>query len=74
MKKISISARTLAAPQADNWVQGGAVQHAAPTKRLTVDMPEELHGRFKSACAIRHLKMVEEINTLVARRLSEWRS
>jgi ParG len=29
--------------------------------RLTIDLPEELHGQFKAACATRRTKMKDEV-------------
>lgn len=35
------------------------------TKRLTLDIPESLHARIKSQCALRHTKMVDEIREML---------
>lgn len=63
---------------ADTWVQGGKAAEtpqtaAAPTgkpaegkmARLSVDLPAELHARFKAACALHGKRMGEEITRLV---------
>ena len=36
-------------------------QKTVPTVRLTIDLPETIHTRFKAACAITRRKMVEEV-------------
>lgn len=36
--------------------------------RLTIDLPQQLHARFKAACAINQTRMVEE----VTRFIEEW--
>jgi hypothetical protein len=48
-----------------------AVEPAGLTKRLTVDVPEENHTRFKALCAMQRRKMAEEINAFIAQRLAE---
>lgn len=39
--------------------------------RLTVDMPRDLHRRFKAACASKDRKMNDEIRSFIERRLIE---
>ena len=41
-----------------------------PTKRLSVNLPENLHTRFKTACSATNRRMVREIR-FVARRTEE---
>jgi hypothetical protein len=62
---------------ADAWVRGEAAanpasadhaQRVAPAgrmARLTIDLPEELHTRFKAACAQQRTKMVDEIRRFI---------
>ena len=33
--------------------------------RLTIDLPEELHGQFKAACAKRRTRMKDEVLTFI---------
>jgi hypothetical protein len=40
-------------------------------KRLSIDMPPELHNRFKIACARANLEMVDEVLALIERRTVE---
>ena len=60
------------------WVEGVEVPQAPPaapkaserlpgTKqaRLTIDLPPQLHARFKAACAINRTRMVEEVTRLI---------
>jgi hypothetical protein len=42
-----------------------------PTARLSLDIPVELHTRFKIACARSRLKMTAELLTLIERRTAE---
>ena len=42
-----------------------------PTKRLSVNLPESLHTRFKTACSATSRRMVREILGFVARRTEE---
>jgi ParG protein len=57
---------------ADEWVSGQtpATKEVPPaktggTKRLTLDLDEDLHRRIKVACSIRGSTMVEEITKLL---------
>ena len=42
-----------------------------PTRRLSIDLPESLHTRFKVACAKTRNKMGPEIITFIRRRVQE---
>jgi hypothetical protein len=81
VKKTSFkqpAARPLPAA-AESWVASAAAD-AEPTKpaarpapgvkpaRLTIDLPEELHTAFKSACARRRTRMVDEVRGFI----EEW--
>lgn len=79
MKKITMRQPDEArSKSADDWVSGTETQKAANTDsqkyrneklaRLTIDLPQELHGRFKAACAKQHTKMKDE----VLRFIEEW--
>lgn len=49
---------------ADAWVKS---RTAEKSKRLTIDVPAELHSRLKAACALRGAKMADEIRALLER-------
>jgi hypothetical protein len=69
---------------ADEWVRGAAVANppleapeTAPTgklARLTVDLPPELHDRFKAACAMQRTKMVAEVRRFIEQWTQEHRN
>ena len=42
-----------------------------PAKRLSLNLPESLHTRFRTACSATNRKMMSEIQELVARRTEE---
>ena len=59
-----------AQPEADAWVGGAGAEAVAaakpakqsvPMKRLTLDVPEELHRRVKSGCAARGEKIADVV-------------
>lgn len=57
---------------ADAWVEdrsGG--DRPEPIKRLTVDMPQSLHRRLKTQCAIRGAKMADVVRALLMERFPE---
>lgn len=58
--------------------RGEAAQAAAvaagakePTARLSLDIPAELHARFKAACARSRVKMTAELLGFIERRTAE---
>jgi hypothetical protein len=46
-------------------------QPAEVIVRLTIDLPESLHTRFKTGCAMTRRKMVEEVRCFIERRTAE---
>ena len=44
---------------------------AEPTKRLSLDIPQSLHKRFKTACSATDRKMVSELQSYIKRRTEE---
>jgi len=41
------------------------------TKRLSIDLPQSLHLRFKTACSATEQKMTKEIENFIAKRTTE---
>ena len=46
-------------------------QAAETIVRLTIDLPESLHTRFKAGCAMTRRKMVDEVRRFIERRTAE---
>ena len=42
-----------------------------PTKRLSLDLPQSLHTRFKTACSATSRKMVNEMQAFIVSRTEE---
>ena len=63
-------------PQIEETGGGGVAPAVEPElrdarlKRLTIDIPEELHARIKSQCALRRSKMADEIRVLLETHFS----
>ncbi len=60
----------------DAYIQGGAgsdigTRPRLPVKRLTFDLPEDTHRRFKAACAASGVKMGSELVSLVEARTAQ---
>lgn len=49
----------------------GRTMQAEPVKRLSLNLPESLHTRFKTACSATNRKMTTELQELVKRRAEE---
>ena len=45
--------------------------HGEPVKRLSVNLPESLHTRFKTVCSATNRRMVSEVFDMVERRTAE---
>lgn len=68
-KKIAFSAKPGAKPiESDQWVENRTTEE---TKRLTFDIPDSLHRRIKSQCAIRGVKMAEVIRQLLEKQFPD---
>lgn len=74
-KKVAIGARPTAAKpapeQADQWVENRTPIEAAesvPMKRLTIDVPADLHRAIKSQCALRGTKIADEVRELLLQK------
>ena len=65
-KKVTFGSRPGAArtdtSKADDWVNRRDVE---AMKRLTIDVSTSLHARIKSQCALRGVKMADEIRELL---------
>lgn len=66
------------ADEIDAYVSGGAgkdteaqIPVKTETARLTVDLPQEQHRRFKVACALAGTEMANEIRQFIDRRCAE---
>lgn len=71
VKRLTHSAQIPSKPRhanADEWVSGETAAKLAKTdktKRLALDLSEDLHRRIKLACTARGSSMVEEITKLL---------
>ena len=61
-KKVSITSPARSSQQAEIWVQDKAGE---PVKRLTIEIPAQLHARVKSKCALDGVKMKDLVRTLL---------
>ncbi len=72
MKKTVAFKRPSSPVQEDAWVGAGAdnsapVTPSGPMKRLTIDIPLELHRQVKRECADRGIKMADIVRDLLAK-------
>ena len=58
---------------ADQWVadRDGSAGEGEPMKRFTIDVPQSLHARIKSQCALRGQKMADVIRALLKEHFPE---
>lgn len=72
MKKVSFGAKPSSTPtppsSADDWVHDRQRPVAEPTKRLTIDIPQSLHRRVKTGCAIEGVVMADEVRDFLEER------
>ena len=70
-KKVSFGAKPVEKSVAvEQWVESrepvaGEAAAGEAMKRLTIDLPESLHKRVKAGCAMRGVKMADEIRRLL---------
>ena len=55
----------------DAWVKQGQAESGEPMRRFTIDVPDTLHRRIKSQCALKGVKMADEIRRILAERFPE---
>lgn len=77
-KKVAFGAKPsgAAAPDADKWVDSRALPSAdpkadVPMKRMTFEIPADLHRRFKAGCAVRGVNMADELRRFIEAEYSE---
>lgn len=71
-KKVSISPKPTSkkAPEnADAWIENRTTaDKSEPMKRLTIDIPDSLHKKIKTQCAMRGAKIVDEVRELLLQK------
>ena len=73
-KSAPVKAQQPTDAQIEQYTKGGKGTDNTPdepTKRLSIDVPESLHTRFKVACAKSQIKMAPEIIAFMERRIAE---
>jgi len=70
-KRVSIGGRPTREPAADAWVESRAHDGPEPMKRLTIDVPAELHRAIKMQCASRGTKIADEVRELLIQKYAE---
>lgn len=75
-KKVTFGTKPTSrkAATADDWVAKGAATRKdveqIETTRFTIDIPTDLHARIKSQCALKKVKMRDEIQALLEKHFS----
>jgi hypothetical protein len=57
-------------PKVGKWETSKVVK-PEPTRRLSIDLPESWHRRFKTACSKTDKKMLAEVTDFIKRRTVE---
>jgi hypothetical protein len=69
-KSITFKSPTISAPPAEKWIESRARPDVAvPLKRLTLDLPADLHRRLKTHCAATGLNMADLCRDLIVKAL-----
>lgn len=63
--------QTHISPKPEKREPAKVVAEEEPTRRLSIDLPESLHRRFKTACSKRDKKMIAEVTKFIERRTAE---
>ncbi|MGQ5524235.1 plasmid partition protein ParG [Chitinimonas sp. PSY-7] len=70
-KKVAFGTKPTNKPvpaAADAWVESRTSGEAEVMKRLTIDIPEELHRKIKAQCALRGSKIADEVRELLLQK------
>jgi len=70
-KKVKIGTKPTNKPApvaADAWVESRRNDVSGGMKRLTIDVPENLHRQIKTACAQRGTKIADEVRELLLKK------
>jgi ParG len=72
-KKVDFRPKPTASVTPDQWVESRTAESGAGGrfKRLTIDIPMNLHIRIKTQCASRGTKMADEIRAMLEERFPE---
>lgn len=74
-KKVSFGGKPITKPSTpDEWVENRTSESLAMTgtmKRLTFDIPDALHRRIKSQCALNGIKMADALRELLEKHFPE---
>ena len=79
-KTVSIPTKVRKPETADEWVgstnpapepEPVGTEEKVSTKRFTIDLPANLHKRFKSFCVENETNMADEIRTFIEKRISD---
>lgn len=69
-KSVAIKMPQVALPGAEKWVETRTTPEPfVPIKRLTLDIPAELHRKLKTHCASTGLNMAELCRDLISKAL-----
>ncbi|MEI6430653.1 MAG: hypothetical protein WCP07_00595 [bacterium] len=74
-KKVTFGTKPQSVPNAEEWINGNSATIAAvseipaaergTTKRLTFDVTTDLHTRIKVQCAMKGVKVADELRLLL---------
>ncbi|WP_299316269.1 plasmid partition protein ParG [uncultured Halomonas sp.] len=68
-KKVSFTPKpTAKASTPDEWVQDRTGTDRPRMKRLTIDIPEELHRRLKMDCAANGHRMADMVREMISQK------
>jgi hypothetical protein len=73
-KKVTIGSKPTQPARestAEAWVKQGQPESEEPMRRFTIDVSDTLHRRIKSQCALKGVKMADEIRRLLEERFPE---
>ncbi|SEL61903.1 plasmid partition protein ParG [Ectothiorhodospira marina] len=74
-KKVTFTSKpTAKASTPDEWVQDRTGTDQPRMKRLTIDIPEDLHRRLKMDCAANGTKMADVVREMISQKYGKTES
>jgi hypothetical protein len=69
-KSVTLTMKQKASPKAEQWVASTSPVTGAQTRRLTIELPAELHAKIKAHCALKQQNMAGVFRAIIEREFA----